>query len=235
MSLTHAPRLATRKKPAGHNKLLTGLRALRLVRKGVARRILSIGLAGLLVWQNRLLLAQDDREVLPPSLKVTVLEGQSAKNNIRKGLAVEPVVLVSDEKEQPVSGVMVVFTLPGTGAGGSFPGDSKSAIVYTNQQGRATARGFKPNSTPGDFQIVVDASFHGLTARSIFTQTNVLTENSKGFSPKLIAILAIAGGAAAAGVVAASGGSSNAPASSVTPARSSTSIVPGVPTFQPPQ
>ena len=52
---------------------------------------------------------------------------------------------------------------------------------------------------------MVNASFHGFTASTTANQTNVLPERDKS-SSKLIAFLAIAGGAAVAGIVAAGGG-----------------------------
>jgi hypothetical protein len=198
------------------------------------KRGLSRSLACLLVLQNCPLLAQEEQGVQPPSLKITVVVGQSAANNIRKRTAVEPVVLVSDERGGPVSGVMVLFTLPETGASGVFPDGSKRAIVYTSPEGRAAARGLKPNSIAGEFQIVVDASFHGLAAHTTIRQTNVLQETAGGISSKLLVILAIAGGAAAAGVIAAGGGT-NPSTNPSPPPTSSTSISAGTPTFGPPQ
>jgi hypothetical protein len=197
------------------------------------KRGLSRSLACLLVLQNCPLLAQEEQGVQPPSLKITVV-GQSAANHIRKRTAVEPVVLVSDERGGPVSGVMVLFTLPETGASGVFPDGSKRAIVYTSPEGRAAARGLKPNSIAGEFQIVVDASFHGLAAHTTIRQTNVLQETAGGISSKLLVILAIAGGAAAAGVIAAGGGT-NPSTNPSPPPTSSTSISAGTPTFGPPQ
>ena len=176
------------------------------------------------------LVAQDQEAVRPPSIKVAVVAGQASTNNIRTRKGVEPVALVTDERGQPVSGVMVIFTLPETGPGGAFADGSKRAIVYTNAEGKATARGLTPNTTAGKFQITVNASFHGFTASATADQTNVLPEKSKS-SSKLIAILAIAGGAAVAGVVAASGGGGSSQNPAAPPTRTATSITPGTPVF----
>jgi hypothetical protein len=204
-------------------------------RVGMPRALLSLGIAISLTLSNIRLLAQD-QDIRPPSIKVEMVAGQAATNNIRTRKTVEPVALVTDERSQPVSGVMVVFTLPETGPGGTFVDGSKRAIVYTNSEGKATARGLTPNSTPGKFQVMVNASFHGFTASTTAEQTNVLPERDKS-SSKLIAFLAIAGGAAvAAGVVAAGGGgdgsSQSLPPSSGRPA---TTITPGTPVFRAPQ
>ena len=196
--------------------------------------ILSIWIVVTLVWPNRLL-AQNQEAVRPPSIKVEVVGGQASTNNIKTRKGIEPVALVTDERGQPVSGVMVIFTLPETGPGGAFADGSKRAIVYTNAEGKATARGLTPNTTAGKFQIMVNASFHGFTSSTTVDQTNVLPEGGKGGSAKLIAILAIAGGAAAAGVVAASGGGGSSQSPAASPSRTATTITPGTPVFGAPQ
>ena len=197
------------------------------------RSVLSIGIVAALASPNRLL-AQKQETIGPPSIKVEVIAGQGATNNTRTRKAVEPIALVTDERGQPVSGVMVVFTLPETGPGGAFVDESKRAIVYTNAEGKATARGLTPNTTPGKFQIMVNASFQGFTSSTTVYQTNVSPERAKS-STKLIAILAIAGGAAAAGVVAASGGGGSSQSLAVPPSRTATTITPGTPIFGAPQ
>jgi hypothetical protein len=197
------------------------------------RSVLSIGIVAALASPNRLL-AQKQEAIGPPSIKVEVIAGQGATNNTRTRKAVEPIALVTDERGQPVSGVMVVFTLPETGPGGAFVDESKRAIVYTNAEGKATARGLTPNTTPGKFQIMVNASFQGFTSSTTVYQTNVSPERAKS-STKLIAILAIAGGAAAAGVVAASSGGGSSQSLAVPPSRTATTITPGTPIFGAPQ
>jgi hypothetical protein len=197
------------------------------------RSVLSIGIVAALASPNRRL-AQKQEAIGPPSIKVEVIAGQGATNNTRTRKAVEPIALVTDERGQPVSGVMVVFTLPETGPGGAFVDESKRAIVYTNAEGKATARGLTPNTTPGKFQIMVNASFQGFTSSTTVYQTNVSPERAKS-STKLIAILAIAGGAAAAGVVAASSGGGSSQSLAVPPSRTATTITPGTPIFGAPQ
>jgi hypothetical protein len=192
----------------------------------------SIYLAALLTLQIPAL-AQQETALQAPALKIAVEKGEAASNNLKKGTAVEPVVMVANEQDQPVSGVMVLFTLPDSGPSGVFASGAKTMIVYSDTGGRAIGRGLRPNNIPGKFQITVDASFHGLTARALINQTNVMLP-TKGVSTKLIAILAIAGGAAAAGVVAASGGHSSPPPVT-TPPPTSTTLSPGTPTFGPPQ
>ena len=203
-------------------------------RLGTPCLLISLVIVFSLAFQNIRLLAQNQEITRPPSIKVEVVSGQATTNNIKTRKGVEPVVLVTDERGQPVSGVMVVFTLPETGPGGAFADGSKRAIVYTNSEGKATARGLTPNTAPGKFQIMVNASFHGFTASTTADQTNVLPEGGKG-SSKLIAILAIAGGAAVAGVVAAGGGGGSPQNPAPGPGGTATTITPGTPVFGAPQ
>jgi hypothetical protein len=219
----------------GEEPMRTVLLGNRCASRGLLSSLLSIGMLMSLASPNIPLLAQDQETIRPPAIKVEVVAGQGATNNIRTCKGVEPVALVTDERGQPVSGVMVVFTLPETGPGGAFADGSKRAIVYTNSEGKATARGLTPNTAPGKFQIVVNASFHGFTSSATADQTNVLPEKGKGSSSRLIAILAIAGGAAAAGVVAASGGGSSSQGPAAPPTRTATTITPGTPVFGAPQ
>jgi hypothetical protein len=201
-------------------------------RLGSWGRFFSISLAAVLTLQIATS-AQEESQILPPALKIVVAKGEEGTNNIKKAIGVEPLVVVSDEKNLPVSRVMVMFTLPESGPSGVFANGAKNLIVYSDAEGRAIARGLRPNHIPGRFQVIVDASFHGLAARALINQTNVMP-SATGVSPKLIAILAIAGGAAAVGVVAASTGGKSA-TSTVTPPTPSTTLSPGTPTFGPPQ
>jgi hypothetical protein len=142
------------------------------------------------------------QEAQASQLKITILEGEGAINNIRQRTAREPIVQVEDENRKPVAGALVVFTLPDTGPGGVFPGGSKSLMVTTDQKGQAVARGMQLNKVSGQFQIKVTATFKQLTAHAVISQSNVAAAAAAGgISGKFIAILAIAGAAAAAGIV----------------------------------
>ena len=104
------------------------------------KRLLSTALVYLLFWQT--CGAMPQAQVGPQSkLRVVILEGNEAINDLGAGTAVEPVVRIEDESGQPLAGAMVVFTLPETGAGGVFADGSKSLIVHTDLKGLAAARG----------------------------------------------------------------------------------------------
>src|SRR5689334_6026432 len=109
-----------------------------------------------------------------PVLTLTVLEGEGAINNIRQRTAREPIVQVEDENHRPVAGVAVVFTLPTSGASGTFTNGSNTLTVLTDNQGRAVARGLRPNNIQGQYQIRVTASKDGKTASTNISQTNAL-------------------------------------------------------------
>jgi len=142
---------------------------------------------------------------LPPALNLVILEGEGAINNIRQRTAREPIVQVEDENHRPVAGAAVAFTLPSNGAGGTFANGARTLTTVTDSQGRAVARGFRPNSIQGKFQINVTASNLGQTVSGIITQTNALIGAAAagaaagGISAKLIAIIAVAGAVAAGG------------------------------------
>ena len=131
----------------------------------------------------------------------------------------------------------MTFLLPNQGAGASFANGARSLTITTDSQGRAVARGLKPNNVNGRYEIRVNASHEGRTASTTISQTNALTAAAAGaaggISAKLLIILAVAGGAAAAGAVAATrnGGGNGGAAARPTP----TVIVPGSPTVGGPQ
>jgi len=132
----------------------------------------------------------------PVGLKITIVEGDGAINNITEGRARDPIVRVTDDEGRPLSSAAVTFLLPDLGAGGVFPTGS-SVTVTTNEEGLATARGLKPNNVAGQFQIRVTASYRTLVARASITQTNAApppTPTARKSNGKLLAIVAIIGG-----------------------------------------
>ncbi|MDZ7637512.1 MAG: hypothetical protein U5J83_04585 [Bryobacterales bacterium] len=114
------------------------------------------------------------RQAAPAALRVEIVEGDGAVNNVRQRTAREPIVRVVDRNDRPVAGAAVMFLLPQSGAGGAFSGGAKALNVITNQQGLAVARGSQLNSVVGEFQIRVVASHQGQTASAAISQTNSL-------------------------------------------------------------
>jgi len=168
----------------------------------------------------------------PTGLSINIVEGEGAINNIRQRVNREPIVQVEDQNHKPIAGAVVVFFLPDSGASGTFADGSRMLMTVTDNQGRAAARGIRPNNQSGPMQIRVTANFQGLTASTVIAQSNIAAATAaSGFAglstaAKLAIILGIAGGAAAAGAIVAThsggGGSSSSPAT--------VTISPGTPT-----
>ena len=175
-------------------------------------------------------------------LKIEVVEGEGAINNIRLHRAKEPVVRTVDENNQPLSGVSVTFLLPFMGPSGEFPGNVRELAMQTDEKGEASGRGLVPNQMVGKFQIRVAASYRGERANAVINQTNAEPGGAANGGPSRkmkILLIAVIGGAAAGGVaaaLAASGGSgrsgSSQPAGPQNPA--GIVITSGTPVLQPP-
>jgi hypothetical protein len=76
---------------------------------------------------------------------------------------------VKDGGNNPLSGVTVTFTAPGTGAGASF-GGSATATAITNASGIATAPALTANSHAGGYTVT--ASVAGVATPASFSLTN---------------------------------------------------------------
>jgi hypothetical protein len=106
------------------------------------------------------------------NLKVLVLEGQRSVNNTTRHVGIQPVVEVRDENDRPVEGAVVIFRLPPSGPGGTFPGKELTLRSGTNARGQAAASGFVPNDALGKFDIHVTASYQNQTGEVTISQTN---------------------------------------------------------------
>jgi hypothetical protein len=175
--------------------------------------------------------AADGQTGRAPAIRIVVVEGDHAINNIQLQRAHAPVIKVVDRDDAPVSNATVTFTVPLTGPGGSFLDGRQTLTVRTDSDGVATARGLRPNNTPGQFQIRVAASVDGETANALITQTNVKPAVQKSKS-KLYVILGIVAAGAAGGLIAATRGSSGSSSNAPAPAGG---VTPGAPSFGPPR
>lgn len=174
---------------------------------------------------------------LPTSINIVVVQGEGAIDNVRQRVARDPAIRVEDENHRPVAGAVVVFNLPVSGTSGEFGNGGKTLTVATDQNGLAEARGLTTNQVPGRLQILLTASYRGLTARGLINQTVQGTPGAtgRGASHKLVLILAVAAAAAAGGAVAATrgGGARSSPG---VPTPVAIGISPGTGTItQPPQ
>jgi hypothetical protein len=167
----------------------------------------SVGLSSVLFFQ----LVANGGQLPPvpaPRMNIIALEGEGAINDVRKRQPRNIVVQVRDGNRSPLAGVTVNFALPLQGPSGEFFDGSKTLTITSDQEGRATARGFRPNSAPGNIGIRVDASHGQESASLVVTQFNMEVTGSGG-SGKWIALIGILGGAAAGGAYAATRGSSS--------------------------
>jgi hypothetical protein len=157
-------------------------------------------------------------QTLPVELHIVVLQGEGSTTNIRQRVSSEPMIRVEDEKQNPVSGAVAVFTLPTEGATGEFANGSKTLTISTDTRGQATVGSLKMNGIPGKVPIFVSVSYRGVSGRTIMTLFSVAPPGAKigggsGGHGKLIAILAIVGAGAAGGAVAATHKSGSSPTS----------------------
>lgn len=137
----------------------------------------------------------------PSGLRISILDGEGAINNIKQRTAREPIVQIEDENHKPVSGALVLFASPDRGPGLVFANGSKTAMVYTDSKGQAAARGIKPNQIAGTFEIKVTVSYQGLTAATVIHQSNIMPKAAGYSSGKLLAIAGAVGVVAAAGII----------------------------------
>jgi hypothetical protein len=180
------------------------------------------------------LLSGQEQPLSAPSptarLHVDVVEGDGALNSIRLHRAHDVAVRVTGAGGEPLRGVTVTFALPDSGPSATFPDGGILSTVQTDDQGTASARGLRPNSIAGQFEIHVTASSRGTEGTATLVQTNAEATARSGHT-KWIVILVAIGGAAAGGAVLAARGKSSTPDTTVS---SSGSITAGTPTFGPP-
>jgi hypothetical protein len=162
-------------------------------------------------------------ESLPPSLNVSIIEGNNAINSIPLGRSVTPVVEVRDQNDFPVEGATVVFMLPEHGPGGAFLKTPTTLTTVTDSHGQASAP-FMVNSIPGKFQIKVLATAGIRKGEALITQTNTAGGYIGPALPqrswyKKWPTWAVVGGAAATGLIvwAVTHGSNNSQTITITP------------------
>src|SRR6266581_2670584 len=101
---------------------------------------------------------------------ITATAGTSQSANVNAAFAVQLQATVNDSLNNPVSGVVVTFTAPASGASGTFAGGVNTAT--TNASGVATAPIFTANTTAGG-PYTVTASVSGVSTPASFSLTNL--------------------------------------------------------------
>ena len=160
------------------------------------------------------------------SLKVRALAGEQAMNDLEGKVMAPLVVQVSDQSDQPLEGVDVVFRFPLEGPSASFADRKNVQTSRTNADGQAAAVGWMANGKVGTFQVQVTASHGNEQGSATISMTNVTritdeikTHQKKWWSTRWgkVAIVAGAAGITAAIVLATRGGSSGPKVVTATP------------------
>ncbi len=125
-------------------------------------------------WLAGALLATCSFGETPGYLKVSVVQGSGAFNDIKHAIGHPLAVEVRDENDQLVSSAKVVFTFPATGASGTFSNGQRKMTVNTDAQGMAQAAGFHPNAIEGRFNIMVNVSYRGKEGSVVIVQSNTI-------------------------------------------------------------
>jgi hypothetical protein len=167
-------------------------------------------------------------------MNIVILQGEAVINNVRSREKCDLVVQVRDGNRRPLAGAAVVFTLPEQGPGGEFADGSRTLTATADGEGLATAKEMAPNKAAGKFEIQVEASHAGETARATITQFNMEVRSEQGGRGKWAALFVILGAAAAGGAVAATRSSHRPPGSAAAPLPPIT-ITPGSGTVGPPR
>jgi hypothetical protein len=122
----------------------------------------------------------------PPMLRIEILDGDGAINNIRQRTAREVIVEVQDENHKPVSGALVLFSAKG---GGPFGRTVLKAT--TDSSGRVSANPLQLKSKAGRLEIKVRASSQGRSATRVIHQTNAETGAQAGAATTTASVAAV--------------------------------------------
>jgi hypothetical protein len=116
---------------------------------------------------------------IPASISATGGSGQTTAVNSAFASPLQATVL--DAGSNPIQGVTVTFTAPGSGASGTFPGGFLTATGATNASGVATSPAFTANSNSGSYTVA--ASVSGLGSTASFGLTNSALTQTITFNP----------------------------------------------------
>ncbi len=153
-------------------------------------------------------------------LNILVISGDGAINNLKSRTARETIVEVRDENNKPVAGASVVFLLPDSGPGLVGSNGTRIITTMTDANGRAAARGLKPNGQSGRFNLQVRANYQQSFGQIAISQSNMVAAGA-AISGLTIAIITIAAAAAA--------GTAYAVTRDNGPGRASVGVNPGAP------
>jgi hypothetical protein len=165
--------------------------------------------------------AQDTSPDTSEKYEIQIVRSANLVNSVKRRVATEPIVEVHDRNKKPVGGIILTFTLPQTGPGGTFTATgSNIATVTTGADGQATMPPFQSNSQNGSYNITVSGSANGVTFSTVIPVSNGGVAFAHSTALKLIIVGAVAAGITS-GLVVSQGGSSK------------TTITPGTPSVGP--
>ena len=104
-------------------------------------------------------------------LQLQIVEGEGLSYRVGTRATRGVTVQVTDETGQPVSLAAVTFRLPDQGASGTFSSGTRTEVVPTGVDGRASVWGMQWNNTPGMVEIRISAAKEQLRAGIVSTQT----------------------------------------------------------------
>lgn len=107
-----------------------------------------------------------------PAASITPTSGSLQDATINTAFGAPLVATVVDANHYPVSGALVTFTAPGSGASGTFASKSSATETdTTNSSGVATSSTFTADGTAGGYSVT--ASVAGVTTAANFQLTNI--------------------------------------------------------------
>ena len=166
------------------------------------------------------------------TLRVTVVGGSGAFNNMKAKLGRDIEIEVRDEAGKAIGGADVTFTPRPTGASVTFRGGTSVYTTRTDEMGRAQTIGLTPNDLEGRFPIEIRAVKNGVEGSATTYQSNTLAGGVKTATGKPAGggkkVLLLVVGAAAAGGVAAAVGRGKSSGSGATPVPATTASIGGV-------
>lgn len=154
----------------------------------------------------------------PAGLQIRIEEGDGATYAAGSRATRGITVVVTDEAGHPVAGASVSFSLPENGPGGVFADGSKTQLLVTRADGRATVWGMRWNRQAGSFSIRIvagkGAARAGTEASLRLAEGRGAAVATGGSSHKWLWIGLAAAGAAGIGLAAATRGGSSGNCSS---------------------
>jgi len=102
---------------------------------------------------------------------ITATSGTPQSATINTAFAQPLVATVVDSSQNLVSGAVVTFTAPATGASGTFAGASNTVTATTDSNGLATSPAFTANATTGAYTVAATVS--GVATAANFKLSNI--------------------------------------------------------------